>query len=90
MPAPREVSELVKRFERNRETYRSSEYNETQAHREFIDPLFKALGWDIDNEQGYAEAYKDVVHRQTAESSEEQSCDPSNEERRIVEEATRD
>ncbi|MCD6136078.1 hypothetical protein J7J63_05125, partial [Candidatus Bipolaricaulota bacterium] len=20
------------------------------------------LGWDIDNEQGYAEAYKDVVH----------------------------
>jgi len=62
MPAPREVSELVKRFDRNRESYRSSEYNETQARREFIDPFFKALGWDIDNEQGYAEAYKDVVH----------------------------
>jgi hypothetical protein len=30
--------------------------------REFLDPFFKALGWDIDNEQGYAEAYKDVVH----------------------------
>jgi len=62
MPAPQEVSELVKRFDRNRESYRSSEYNETQARREFIDPFFKALGWDIDNEQGYAEAYKDVVH----------------------------
>ncbi len=62
MPAPQEVSELVKRFERNRESYRSSEYNETQARREFIDPFFKALGWDIDNKQGYAEAYKDVVH----------------------------
>ena len=24
--------------------------------------MFKALGWDVDNEQGYAEAYKDVVH----------------------------
>lgn len=24
--------------------------------------MFKALGWDIDNEQGHAEAYKDVVH----------------------------
>lgn len=24
--------------------------------------MFKALGWDIDNEQGYAEAYKEVVH----------------------------
>jgi len=62
MPAPQEVSELVKRFDRNRESYRSSEYNETQARREFIDPFFKALDWDIDNEQGYAEAYKDVVH----------------------------
>jgi len=62
MSAPQEVSKLVKRFERNRESYRSSEYNETQARREFIDPFFKALGWDIDNEQGYAEAYKDVVH----------------------------
>ena len=62
MPIPQEVSELIKRFDRNRESYRSSEYNETQARREFINPLFKALGWDIDNEQGYAEAYKDVVH----------------------------
>lgn len=42
--------------------YRSGQYNETQVRREFIDPMFKALGWDMDNEQGYAEAYKDVVH----------------------------
>jgi len=59
MAAPREV---IERFERNRESYRSSGYNETETRREFIDPFFKALGWDIDNEQGYAEAYKDVVH----------------------------
>jgi type I restriction-modification system DNA methylase subunit len=37
-------------------------YNETQVRREFLDPFFKALGWDIDNEQGYAEGYKDVIH----------------------------
>jgi hypothetical protein len=24
--------------------------------------MFKCLGWDMDNEQGYAEAYKDVIH----------------------------
>jgi type I restriction-modification system DNA methylase subunit len=52
----------MERFERNAEAYRSAAYNETQARREFIDPFFKALGWDIDNEAGYAEAYKDVVH----------------------------
>jgi hypothetical protein len=59
---PPQVLELVQRFDRNHEAYRSPHYNETQVRREFLDPLFKFLGWDIDNEQGYAEAYKDVVH----------------------------
>jgi len=36
--------------------------NQTQLRREFLDPFFKALGGDIDNEQGYAEAYKAVIH----------------------------
>src|SRR6266446_3901815 len=59
---PPQVLDLIQRFDRNREAYRSPNYNETQLRREFLDPLFKSLGWDIDNEQGYAEAYKDVVH----------------------------
>ena len=59
---PPQVLELIQRFDRNREAYRSPHYNETQLRREFLDPFFKALGWDIDNERGYAEAYKDVVH----------------------------
>ena len=56
MPAPREVSELVKRFDRNRESYRSSEYNEAQVRLELITPFFKTLDWDMYNEAGYAEA----------------------------------
>ena len=59
---PPQVLELIQRFDRNREAYRSPQYNETQLRREFLDPFFKALGWDMDNEQGYAEAYKDVIH----------------------------
>ncbi len=62
MPAPRIVKQLVRRFEDNLEAYRSGHYNETQVRLEYIDPFFKALGWDIHNEQGNAEAYKDVVH----------------------------
>src|SRR5438034_4272337 len=57
-----EIRELTERFERNKDAYRSPQYNETELRREFLDPFFKALGWDIDNEQGYAEAYKDVIH----------------------------
>jgi hypothetical protein len=63
--APAEVIALVARFKEHAETYAGGgrgSYNETQIRREFIDPLFKALGWDIDNSAGYAEAYKDVIH----------------------------
>jgi hypothetical protein len=60
--APREILDLVARFEQQLDAYKSGQYNETQLRREFLDPFFKALGWDIDNEQGYAEAYKDVIH----------------------------
>jgi hypothetical protein len=59
---PKELSELINRFENNREAYRSGQYNETQVRREFIDPFFELLGWDVNNKQGYAEAYKDVIH----------------------------
>ena len=62
MTAPIEIIDLVDRFDRNREAYHSGRYNETQLRREFIDPFFKALGWDVDNTAGHAEAYKDVIH----------------------------
>ena len=62
MPAPREILELVARFEQQLDAYKSGQYNETQVRREFLDPFFKVLGWDIDNVQGFAEAYKDVIH----------------------------
>ncbi len=62
MPAPAEVLRLVQQFHDHKDEYLSPHYNETQLRREFIDPLFQALGWDMDNRQGYAEAYKDVIH----------------------------
>ncbi len=62
MPAPQDIVDLVQRFADNIDDYKSSNYNETQVRREFIDPFFTALGWDVENKQGYAEAYKDVIH----------------------------
>ena len=62
MTAPKEILELIERFGNNREAYRSGTYNETQLRREFVDPFFGILGWDVNNEKGYAEAYKDVIH----------------------------
>jgi type I restriction-modification system DNA methylase subunit len=58
----KKITELVQRFNEQFDSYINSGYNETLTRRDFIDPFFKALGWDIDNEQGYAEAYREVIH----------------------------
>ncbi len=62
MAAPQEILDLIARFERHHESYESAAYNETQLRREFLDPFFEALGWDVQNKEGAAEAYKDVIH----------------------------
>ena len=60
--AYKKISELVARFDEQFDFYKKSDYNETQTRRDFIDPFFKALGWDIDNENGYAQSYREVIH----------------------------
>jgi hypothetical protein len=59
---PEKVLSLVEVFERNADEYQSAHFNEAMLRQQFVNPLFKCLGWDMDNEQGYAEAYKDVIH----------------------------
>lgn len=62
MPAPPEIVDLVKRFDQYYMKYTSSSYNEFQVRKEFIDPFFEALGWDVNNRSGLDERYKDVIH----------------------------
>jgi hypothetical protein len=56
-----QVEQLVERFDRNRDVCTRSDFKETQARVEFIDPLFEALGRDVRNTQGYAEQCRNVV-----------------------------
>lgn len=63
MPAvPQKVLDLVETFERNQDDYLRDDFKEASLRQQFVNPLFKALGWDMDNEQQNAEAYKDVIH----------------------------
>ena len=67
--APAAIAELVERFRHNRDRYHRADYNETQVRREFIDPLFEALGWDMDNQQRLRRgSYKDVIHEDAIKS----------------------
>lgn len=59
--ALKKVQLLVERFDEQKPFYKRIEYNETQTRRDFIDPLFEALGWDVSNKQGFAESYREVI-----------------------------
>lgn len=61
LEAPAEIIELVDKFERNLEAYKNPNYKEEQLKQEFINPFFKALGWDVDNTAGAAPQYRDVI-----------------------------
>lgn len=62
MPLPDSVAELMERFEANRSEYHQGHYNETQTRIDYVNPLFAALGWDINNSEGLSEVHRDVVH----------------------------
>ncbi len=62
MSASDRIKRLTETFDRNLESYKRGSYNEAQVRIEFINPFFEELGWDINNRQGYSEAYKDVIH----------------------------
>lgn len=62
MPAPDSVLKLCETFAEHREHFRSGNYNEFQLRKQFLDPLFEALGWDMANSQGLAPQYRDVIH----------------------------
>lgn len=60
--ARQRIADLVVRFREQYAAYKRSEYSEALVRKDFIDPFFKALGWDMDNAQGFAEAYREVIH----------------------------
>jgi len=44
------VQSLVDAFSRNRVTLRAPSYQEAEVRKDFIDPFFSALGWDVGHE----------------------------------------
>ncbi|WP_426025837.1 Eco57I restriction-modification methylase domain-containing protein [Brevundimonas sp. TSRC1-1] len=62
MSAPKQLLDLVARYAANRDDFRKTTFNETQARIELIDPLFTLLGWDMANSKGYSDEYREVIH----------------------------
>ena len=68
--APQEVHKLVEKFDSHIEQYKSGSYKEHQVRVDFVDPFFAALGWDIHNDEGADESYRDVRHEYSIKTAE--------------------
>lgn len=47
--APDSVKRLVETFDRNLASYHTPACSETQLRRDYLDPFFDVLGWDVAN-----------------------------------------
>lgn len=55
-----ELARLVAQFEKNFKHYQSAAYDEASVRQEFLDPLFRALGWDVENKLGRIPQHREV------------------------------
>ncbi len=55
-----ELGSLVARFEKNIVGFKSAAYDEASLRQEFLNPLFRALGWDDTNRAGLIPQHREV------------------------------
>ena len=56
----KELDRLVEQFGRNINQYKSRVYDEASLRQEFLDPFFRALGWDVENKAGLIPQHREV------------------------------
>lgn len=61
------INELIDKYELYRDNCLKSGYNETQVRNDFIAPLLKCFGWDVDNTKGKTHFLRDVIQEEYIE-----------------------
>jgi len=56
-----QLNSIVSLFSANIAQYKSGQYDEANTRTDFIDKFFTLLDWDIANNQGFSESYREVV-----------------------------
>ncbi|HVW99789.1 MAG TPA: N-6 DNA methylase, partial [Candidatus Babeliaceae bacterium] len=65
------IQNLVGKYRSERSSCLKTTYNETQLRNDFIDPLLKCLGWDVDNNKGKTQFLRDVIQEESIEVEDE-------------------
>ena len=78
------LARLVADYQKNSTEYRRQRYNETQARTEFISPLLKAFGWDVQNQKALRLGLREVIQEASVEVETEKAAKKPDYELRIA------
>lgn len=61
------VADLVQKFSDHLLEYKDRSYNEATLRIDFLNKFFKALGWDVENDEGLPPSFREVVTEDTVQ-----------------------
>ena len=68
-----QITDLVNAFTIEGKAFKAATYNETQFRNDFLDPFLMSFGWDVKNESGKTQFFRDVIQEESINVEDELS-----------------
>lgn len=62
---------LILAFSKEYAVYKTEKYKEAQLRIDFLNPLLKTFGWDVDNEKGKSQFLRDIIQEESIDVDDE-------------------
>ncbi len=73
-----QLKTLINAFEKEYASLKRPDYKETPLRNDFLNPLLKTFGWDVENEAANSQFLRDVVQEETIDVEEEDAIAKKN------------
>jgi len=73
-----QLKHLLAAFEKEHAIYTNSKYSEAQLRIDFINPLLKTFGWDVDNEATKSQFLREIIQEEPIDVEEDDSIAKKN------------
>lgn len=74
----KQLKVLLAAFQKEYAVYKTPKYSEAQLRIDFINPLLKSFGWDVDNEAIQSQFLRDVIQEETIDVEEDDAITKKN------------
>ena len=65
--ARKQLEELINAFQKQHNIYTKRSYSEAQLRIDFLNPILKTFGWDVDNEEQKSQFLRDIIQEEAIE-----------------------